>query len=337
MIKKTFALGSYEYELMSELERAYQLDSFSSIAEYIDTAVDYNNDYLFKNIPHYKIISKLSFCHYSNYEFFVSNHLKCLGKDSIDIMLIHSNRGDWTELAKKMNEDTRFKEVGVSNFTKEDIIKYKEVIGKFPAYNEIEINPYYTDLETINFCKENGIKIIAYAILGGKYNSWRNVADFGLPYLLSYAAKYADIIICRAGSIRHTNEYLDVIRNFEPNYDLIVGIEKDKKAIEPMNYKIPTVRKTFLGKPTYSIACGYNQGNMSEEILDIDLPEFEMLGDYKVYLRYLYRQNYNARVYDYDFLVGDDGKYYVVYLFDEEGNLTKVNHNSKIEVRRYEI
>ena len=88
MIKKTFALGSYEYELMSELERAYQLDSFSSIAEYIDTAVDYNNDYLFKNIPHYKIISKLSFCHYSNYEFFVSNHLKCLGRDYIDIMLI---------------------------------------------------------------------------------------------------------------------------------------------------------------------------------------------------------------------------------------------------------
>jgi hypothetical protein len=314
---------------------------FRGVAEYIDTAVDYNNDYLFNNDYNrlnYKIISKMSYCHYSDYDFFVSNHLKCLGRNFIDIMLIHNNRGDWIELAKRMNKDIRFLEVGVSNFTKEDILKYKEVIGKFPAYNEIEINPYYIDKETIDFCKENNIKIISYAILGGKYNSWRNVSDFGLPYLVSYAAKYADIVICRANSLKEVDSFVDVIKYYDMS-DNLEAVEVDKKAIEPMNYRMPlSTNKTFSGKPTYSILCGKNLGDLKEEVLDIKLPDFEMLGDYKVYLRYLYRQDYKTikEVYDYDFLIGDDGNYYVVYLFDEDNRLTKVNHNSKIEVRRYE-
>lgn len=341
MLNHTFALGSYELELQSKTEQSFILSKFRNKVEYIDTAVDYNNDYILNSdaTEDYKIISKLSFCHYSNYEFFVSNHLKCLERDKIDIMLIHSNRGDWTELAKKINEDDRFIEVGVSNFTKEDILKYKEVIGKFPAYNEIEINPYYLDKETVDFCRENNIKLIAYAILGGKYASWRNVADFGLPYLVSFAARYADIVIIRPNSIREALEFNDVISNFV--YDEVISpITLDRKAIEPMNYRLPSTLKTFLGKPTYHTACGRNEGNLEEEVLDIELPEYEMLGDYKVYIRYLFRQDYSDRtkkVYDYDFLIGDDGNYYVVYLWTEDGRLTKVNHNSNIEVRKYEI
>lgn len=342
-MNRTFALGSYEFELQSKLEQDYILKEFKDIAMYIDTAVDYNNDYLFtkERTKDYKIISKLSFCHYSNYEFFVSNHLKCLDRDYIDIMLIHSNRGDWIELAKKINEDTRFKEVGVSNFTKEDIEKYKEVIGKFPAYNEIEINPYYLDTETISYCKQNNIKIIAYAILGGKYNSWRNVADFGLPNLVSFAACYADIVIVRPNSIKEADEFTDVILNYRPDEDNQILADVSKKAIVPMVYKVPTYQKTFYGKPTYHNACGRNKGNLKEEILDIDLPDFEMLGDYKVFIRYKYRQDYsNSRVYDYDFLIGDDGKYYVVYLWCDNDELTKIIHydrNVRVEVRRYEI
>lgn len=343
MKDKLFALGSYEIELQDNQEIKYMLDSFVNIADYIDTAVDYNNDYIFNSIrfkssEKYKIISKMSFCHYSNYEFFVSNHLKCLGRDFIDIMLIHSNRGDWIDLAKKINRDERFKEVGVSNFTKEDIIKYKEEIGSFPAYNEVEINPYYLDIDTIDYCRENGIKIIAYAILGGKYNSWKNVSDFSLPYLVSYAAAFSDIIIIRPNSIRETNEFLDTINNYKPDID-IEPITFDKKAIEPMIYKLPKITRRYLGELTYSTACGKNTGELVGKVLNVNLPDMEMLGDYKTYIRYLYRQKYtgNDAVYDYDFLISDEGKYISVYLYDNDEKLTKVNINSKVEVKEYEI
>lgn len=341
MKDKVFALGSYEFELQSKTEQHFILSKFRNKVKYIDTAIDYNNDYILtsKVTKGYKIISKISFCHYSNYEFFVSNHLKCLGRDNIDIMLIHSNRGEWIDLAKRINEDNRFIEVGVSNFTKEDILKYKEVVGKFPAYNEIEINPYYLNKETIDFCKDNEIKIIAYAILGGKYASWRNVADFGLPNLISFAANYSDIIIIRPNSLREALEFNDIITNYK-SIETIESVALDNKTIEPMNYKIPSYTKTYLGKLTYHTACGKNIGQLKEKILDISLPSYEMLGDYKVYIRYLFRQDYSdisKNVYDYDFLIGDDNNYYVVYLYDEEGRLTKVNHNSKIEVKRYEL
>lgn len=338
---KQYAVGTYEIELQAKEELDYMLKNMADVCEYIDTAIDYNNDYLLSDVPNYKIISKMSFCHSNDYEFFVSNHLKCLKRDFIDIMLIHSNRGDWTELAKKINEDTRFKEVGVSNFNKEDIIKYKEIIGKYPAYNEIEINPRYVDLEVVEFCKENNIKIISYAICGGKYNAMTYVADYSLPYIISFAAQYADIIILRADTHRFVNEFIDVVKNFDSEnsgFDLTPKTNDDDKVIVPMRYFAKNISKEYLGQPTYSNGCGKNAGEMScEQIILPDMPKCEMLGDYKTYLRYLFRHDYsqNKPVYDYDFLIDDEGNYIVVYLYDEDHKITKVNHTDTVEVYKY--
>ena len=52
---------------------------------------------------------------------------------------------------------------------------------------------------------------------------------------------------------------------------------------------------------------------------------------------YRFRQNYTSgKVYDYDFLIGDDGNYYVVYIYDKDHNLTKVTQNNLVEVYRYD-
>lgn len=342
MIDKEFALGSYEINLQDAFERGLIISVMSNVCKYIDTAIDYNNDYLF-NVPvakGYKIISKISSYHGDDYEFFVSNHLKCLGRDYIDIMLIHSNRGDWEQVAVKMSTDTRFKEVGVSNFTKDDIIKYKELVGFYPKYNELEINPYYADLETIEFCKENNIKIIAYGILCGKYNAMRVCAAYTLPGLVAFASKYADIIIMKPDSMRHAQEFIDAATNYDVNLmPNITFVAKDDKAIEPMRYTAMPIEKFCFGKPSYSISCGMNSGDFGEKLVDIDLPSMEMLGDYATYIRYKFRQTYNPdeTVYFYDFLLGDDGGLYAVYLYDENDKITKINKFDKVKVYRYEV
>ena len=335
-----FAVGTWEINLQTPTERKLILETLKSICKYVDTAIDYNNDYLIaKDVPtSYKLISKIAPCHMQCYDFMVDNHIKCLKRDSIDIMLIHSSRGDWKPLAKRINEDKRFLEVGVSNFNVEELEEYKQLIGKYPAYNEIEINPRYTDIKTVEFCKKNDIKVIAYGIYGGKYNAMTNIAEYSLPYLLKYAAAFADILILKPESERQVFEVKNVIENYDFDDDNKVVAAEDRiddKAVVPMRYYAKNIVKNFNGVQTYFNACPDNKNHIfSVEKLDIELPQFEMLGDYMAYIRYMFKQDYSPYVgmYFYDFLIGDDKNLYVVHILDEYNRLTKINTTGKVKV-----
>lgn len=338
MIHGTFALGTYEINLMMTHELNDVFNILLQQVEYIDTAVNYNNDYLIPTKK--KVISKIASCHYDNYDFFVEGHLKSLRRSYIDIMLIHSDRGDWTKLALKMKDDKRFKEIGVSNFNVDDIKKYKEVVGSYPAYNEIEINPHYVDIETVNFCKENNIKIIAYCIFGGKYNAMRNIADYSLGYLISYANHFADIVILRADSRRQADEIFDAIKLHNESKDVYnIPTVKDK-SMQPMKYKIPTTKKYFANELTYSIyesrnVVAFNNIMLTNKcMLKLD-NKYEMLGDYATYLRYLLKQ-YTAPLYLSDYIIVN-GKAYTIRLFDKSGNLTKITTNADTYLVSYDI
>ena len=330
--KKQFAIGTWEIDLQTEAERKYIYGSLRKVCNYIDTALNYNNDYILRSIADsdVKIISKLASCHINFYDLFVESHLKCLARDKIDIMLIHSSRGNWRPLAQKIESDDRFIEKGVSNFNISELEEYKMLIGHYPAYNELEINPHYTDVETIEFCKRVGIKVIAYGIYGGKYNAMTNIADFSIPYLLKYAAKFADILILKPESFRQTDEVIDVIDkyDFDDGNDIVMLDDLTAKSVVPMRYDAKNVRKTYKGIETYSNACGSNKATYTKFniVKTIELPKFEMRGDYLAYVRYLNRTKYDgSSVYDVDFLIGDDNRRYVVHLVDANRRLTKIH------------
>lgn len=338
MIHGTFALGTYEINLMTTYELNDVFDILLQSAEYIDTAINYNNDYL---IPaKKKVISKIASCHYDNYDFFVEGHLKSLRRSYIDIMLIHSDRGDWTKLALKMKDDTRFKQIGVSNFNVDDIKKYKEIVGRYPAYNEIEINPHYVDIETVNFCKENNIKIIAYCIFGGKYHAARNIADYSLGYLISYANHFADIVILRADSRRQANEIFDAVNLHDESNDVYDIPAARDKSMEPMIYRIPTTKKYFANELTYSIyeshdVVAFNNIILTNKCMLKLSNSYEMLGDYTTYLRYLLKQ-YTAPLYLSDYIIVDS-KAYAIRLFDKSGNLTKITTKADVYLVSYDV
>lgn len=339
MIKSTFALGTWEIHLQTKTERDMITGSMKAVCDYIDTAVNYNNDYLLTANLHiynnYKLISKIAPCHYPYYDLFIDNHMKCLGRDKIDIMLIHSSRGNWQDLAVRMEKDDRFIKTGVSNFSLDEIEEYKNLVGHYPYYNEIEINPWYTDVKTIEFCKAHDIKIISYGVFGGKYRSATYVAKYSLPYLLSYASKFADIVIVKPECERHVIEIIDVIKHYKDlgENPIVMNDVLDDKAVVPMTYNAPTIIKRVFGVKTYNNAVGRNttDDKIRQQIL-IDKPDFEMLGDYMAYLRYLYHHDYSKSPYVYDILVGDNNKHYAAYLYDKDGNLSKINETGKVEL-----
>lgn len=248
---KECVLGTYEL-IEGDVLYACKYDYHPNL-KMIDTSICYNNDYMIgeSSTGNYykpfsgKIISKIPPQMIGEYEFMMSNHLRSLNRQSIDIMLIHNSRSEWKDLAVKLNDDDRVIEVGVSNFTIDQIKEYKELIGEYPLYNEMEINPNYYDKDLINFCHDNNIKIIAYAILGGKYNADENIRYYTLPYLLEFAGYHAEYIIIRNDSVRRVSESVEYC------YQNIIGKEVNsslyesdepvlKKSIEPVSkYKYP--------------------------------------------------------------------------------------------------
>ena len=103
-----------------------------------------------------------------------------------------------------------------------------------------------------------------------------------------------------------------------------------------MTYQAPNIVKYFCNEKTYHVACDKNNDIIfkSKERVNIEFPKFEMLGDYKTYIRYLF----GGTKYKYDFLVANDKSLYVVYLFDEKNRLTKVNNNDvDVQVYKFEV
>lgn len=319
------AMGTYEINVPS-YETIHEMSLVKSY-DYVDTSISYDNDYELRRLlddnPSVKVISKIAPQMTDQYEFMVSNHLRCLNRNKIDIMLIHNPRSDWKDLAKKLNSDKRFIEVGVSNFSIMQLNEYMKVIGRYPKYNEIEINPNYYDKELIEFCHDRGIKIIAYAILGGKYNARKNIARYTLPYLLAFAAKNAEIVIVRSDSHFRLNRTISLLKNIEnlvedPNRLLDRG-SSESKSIIPEVYDLPEVYTideslsdadykydTIVGdglipdtaiissKESLKFVKEVDNSIQSSDLIGLlsyinstdGVPTYEFVSDYRVYFRY---------------------------------------------------
>lgn len=354
-------MGTYEIETLkwsSLLSIAREL--VKAGCGYIDTSICYNNDYRLKDILKefdFKIISKIPPQYIEYYDYVIDHHLKCLGRDKIDLMLIHNSRSEWVELAKKLESDNRFLEVGVSNFSIDDLKKYKSELGHYPRYNEIEINPRYPNHKLVHFCKANGIKIIAYAIFGGKYNSMKIISDFTLPQILNQIFLKADLAILRVDSIDQLLQAKSV-PTWTPKEFLTY--DTHTKSIEPMNYKKTMCNKLKFGDKvihTYSKVMGVNQDlevncdndDLSATIQNYinQLPYLEFITDYRAFIRYYLVDKLNARFkvrYIGDTLAVSNTVTMKTTLFNvvilENGELTKINRANQglhVDIRLEQI
>lgn len=311
---KNAVLGTYEIE--NTIWKSTYLNYVDRYFSYVDTSICYNNDLYLKKLlknKYIKVISKIPPQMFDHYDFMIENHLRCLGRKHIDIMLIHNPRSEqWKELAVKMLADERLKEIGVSNFNIDQLIEYKQLMGSYPAYNEMEINPNYYDKSLIEFCHVNNIKIIAYAILGGKYNARRNIATYTLPYLLEFAGRNAEYVIVRSDDYNRLEDmrfHLESHNALDPQYkDSIFDIEPStSKSINPTSYSSPkfytrsafptnsdhVVRykafnlcKGFVYEETDETTIGGDKLKIKDKFLEGAIEKYEFVSDLRVMARY---------------------------------------------------
>jgi diketogulonate reductase-like aldo/keto reductase len=309
---KSDVLGTYE------IENALVSDTYQNFinrnVRMVDTSICYNNDYalndLLKENKSAKVISKIPPQMTLDYEFVMKNHLRCLGRDKIDIMLIHNPRSDWSTLAVRLEDDDRIKETGVSNFSIDDLKRYKDLMGHYPAYNEMEINPEYYNKDLIKFCHNHDIQIIAYAIFGGKYNARKNIARYTLPYLLTFVGRIAEYVIIRSdnhtrlGDMMNFLRYHDAILSENEINESIFNLPSTtNKSIVPTSYTYPIIftQADFVtnsdqislssNNMIFASSFDFNKEDIEDELgygsAIAKMGKYEFVSDYRVMLRYL--------------------------------------------------
>lgn len=116
------------------------------------------------------------------------NSLKRLQLDYLDLYLVHQPVGDvygsWRAMEELYKKGV-IRAIGVSNFYPDrlvDLIAHNEVV---PAVNQVETNPFYQQIESLNVMNEKGVQIESWAPFAeGRNNLFQNAL------LASIATKY---------------------------------------------------------------------------------------------------------------------------------------------------
>lgn len=99
----------------------------------------------------------------------VSKTLDRLGTDYIDLLLIHQPAGNYIAGYRQMEKaykDGRVRAIGLSNFSKEQILEILSLCEIRPSVLQTELHPYAQEPELKGFLAESGIAAQAWYPLG---------------------------------------------------------------------------------------------------------------------------------------------------------------------------
>lgn len=167
--------GVYQITDQNEAKQAV-LDAIDQGYRLIDTAASYGNEHAVgeaikaSNVAREDLLitSKL-WVDDTGYEATrqaIKDSLERLQLDYLDLFLIHQPYGDIFGSWRAMNQAKEaglIKSIGVSNFSTAQITNLAEFSGVEPDINQIEVNPFNQNTEAVDYLKNYGVKVEAWA------------------------------------------------------------------------------------------------------------------------------------------------------------------------------
>jgi len=104
--------------------------------------------------------------------------LRRLQLDYLDLYLIHQPFGDvhgsWRAMEEALQAG-KLRAIGVSNFHTDRLMDIKAFNQVAPAVNQVEVNPFHQQDESVAFMRENGVQVEAWAPFAeGRNNLFQN-------------------------------------------------------------------------------------------------------------------------------------------------------------------
>jgi 2,5-diketo-D-gluconate reductase A len=118
----------------------------------------------------------------------IDKSLRRLQLDYLDLYLIHQPFGDVHGSWRAMEEAYKagkLRAIGLSNFHPDRLMDIKAFHEVTPALNQIEVNPFHQQAESVAFMRQNGVQPEAWAPFAeGRNNLFHNqvLADIGRKY-----------------------------------------------------------------------------------------------------------------------------------------------------------
>jgi diketogulonate reductase-like aldo/keto reductase len=196
---------------------------------HIDTAEYYNNEHLVKEaIDSTQHSGKIFITTKISKESIDRNEIeKSFNKrlnifEYIDLLLLHfpskNCKKDWDTLVELYKSNTnKIGNIGVSNYDVEDL-KQLEKSEMMPAYNQIELSPFFTRNELVQYCRDKNIKIIAHrSLTKAKKLNDHVVTNMANKYqissaelMLKWALKKGFFVIPKSENVDHMKQNLNV-------------------------------------------------------------------------------------------------------------------------------
>lgn len=150
-------------------------------------------------------------------------NLRELDLDYADLMLIHRppENDPGTELwdgLMRAQKDGLTREIGVSNYSTEQIDALVDATGKVPVVNQIEWTPFGWSAEMLEYCRDAGIVIQAYSPITRNERlddeRLRNIADAysktPAQIVLRWNLQLGTVPLPKANSVNHLEENLQI-------------------------------------------------------------------------------------------------------------------------------